>query len=171
MKIMQKLLYIPLVIVIGSMNPHITLLIYLLFGSTIADFITGIIASWFEKRDAIEHNNKKYFIESHKLRKSVTKVLSYMFLIIATHFFSVIFNLNKITIPIIKVETTLVTIAFSICILIEVYSVIENLNRMGFDLFGEIKKVISKLVATAKYLSNTKKTITESFEEKVEGEL
>lgn len=170
---MQKILYVPLVMVIGAINPHVTLLIYLLFGSTICDFVTGIIASYFEKKDSIEHN-KKYFIESHKLRKSVTKVLSYMFLIIATHFFAVIFNLDKITIPIIKVETTLVTIAFSICILIEVYSIIENLNRMGFDLFGEIKKVISKLVSTAKYLSNTKKTITESFEEeskKVEGEV
>ena len=179
---MQKLLFIPLISVVSFINPHILLLTYLLFGSTLIDFVTGITASWIEKNDSKEHN-KKYFIENHKLRKSLTKVMSYLFLIIVTHYFAIIFGINELTIPILNIKTTLITIAFSICISIEVYSVIENLNRIGFDLFGEIKKVIQGIIKIVKFLTNSKKKIEDMIEssddsedednktEKVEGEL
>ena len=158
MKIMRKLLFMPLIIALGAVSTNTYLLIILLFGSTLLDFITGIIASYVEDKK-VKRNYKAYFIQSNRMRESIVKSISYMFLIILTRIFCIIFAIPAITIPVVGIVTTLTTLAFTICISIETYSIFENLKRSGFDIFGELRKVLSKIASAVKYLSNFKNMV------------
>ena len=85
---MQKLLLVPFALIIGSaINPTSIMLVYALFGATIFDFITGVMAAWIEDKKE-EKEYKAYFIQSNKIRKSVIKTMSYIFFILGTMVFS-----------------------------------------------------------------------------------
>lgn len=162
MKIMRKLLFMPLIIALGAVSTNTYLLIILLFGSTILDFITGVIASYVEDKK-VKRNYKAYFIQSNKIRESVVKSISYMFLIIVTRIFCIIFSIPVITIPIIGIVTSLTTIAFIMCISIETYSVFENLKRSGFDIFDKFKNVVNAVIKIIKYIVKTKNNISKEL--------
>ena len=162
MKIMKKLLFMPLIIALGAVSTNTYLLIILLFGSTVLDFITGVIASYVEDKK-IKRNYKAYFIQSNKIRDSVVKSISYMFLIIVTRVFCIIFSIPLITIPIIGIVTSLTTIAFTMCISIETYSVFENLKRSGFDIFAKFSDVVNAVIKLIKYIVKTKNNISKEL--------
>lgn len=162
MKQMNKLLFVPLLITIGAISTHTMLLVYLLFGSTILDFITGIIASYTEDKKS-KKTYKAYFIQSGRMRESVVKAIAYMFLIITTHVFVTVFSIPLITIPIVGIITSLTTLAFTICISIEVYSVFENLKRSGFDIFAKLGKVITGITKGIKYCVKAKDAISKEL--------
>ena len=162
MKIMRKLLFMPLIIALGAVSTNTYLLIILLFGSTILDFITGVIASYVEDKK-VNRDYKAYFIQSNKMRDSVVKSISYMFLIMLTQVFSIIFAIPLITIPIVGIVTSLTTLAFTICISIEVYSVFENLKRSGFDIFAKFKNVVNAVIKIIKYIVKTKNNISKEL--------
>ena len=162
MKIMRKLLFMPLIIALGPVSTNTYLLIILLFGSTVLDFITGVIASYVEDKK-IKRNYKAYFIQSNKIRDSVVKSISYMFLIVVTRVFCIIFSIPLITIPIIGIVTSLTTIAFTMCISIETYSVFENLKRSGFDIFAKFKDVVNAVIKLIKYIVKTKNNISKEL--------
>jgi phage-related holin len=130
----------------------------MLFLVTVLDFITGVIASYVEDKK-VQRVYSAYFLQSNKLRKSAVKTMSYMVLILVSHFFALVFGLKNITIPIIDIHTELSTIAFVVCISIETFSIFENLKRSGFDIAKEIKKVVSGLLSIVKYFQNTKTKI------------
>lgn len=141
---MQKLLLVPFALIIGSaINPTSIMLVYALFGATIFDFITGIMAAWIEDKKE-EKEYKAYFIQSNKIRKSVIKTMSYIFFILGTMVFSKALNVTQINF--IGIDTTPTILAFLSCIGIEVYSVIENIKRCGFDIVGEFVKLIKFVV-------------------------
>ena len=158
MKNMKKLLFVPLLMATGMLSANTVLLVSTLFLATLVDFITGVIASYVEDRK-VKRVYSAYFIQSNKLRKSAVKTMSYMMLILISHLFSIIFKLGLFTIPVIGTETELSTIAFTICISIETFSIFENLKRSGFDIFKEIRKVISSVIKGIKYVIATKDKI------------
>ena len=155
---MKKLLFVPLLMATGMLSANTVLLVSTLFLVTLVDFITGVIASYVEDRK-VKRVYSAYFIQSNKLRKSAVKTMSYMMLILISHLFSIIFKLGLFTIPVIGTETELSTIAFTICISIETFSIFENLKRSGFDIFKEIRKVISSVIKGIKYVISTKDKI------------
>ena len=155
---MKKLLFVPLLMATGMLSANTVLLVSTLFLATLVDFITGVIASYVEDRK-VKRVYSAYFIQSNKLRKSAVKTMSYMMLILISHLFSIIFKLGLFTIPVIGTETELSTIAFTICISIETFSIFENLKRSGFDIFKEIRKVISSVIKGIKYVIATKDKI------------
>ena len=158
MKNMKKLLFVPLLMAAGILSANTVLLVSTLFLVTILDFITGVVASYVEDKK-VKRVYSAYFIQSNKLRKSAVKTMSYMMLILISHFFALVLHLGTFTVPFINVQTELSTIAFVVCISIETFSIFENLKRSGFDVFKEIKKVIDNLVKGAKYLASTKEKI------------
>lgn len=156
---MKKLLFVPLLAIFGIFSAHTALLVSMLFFMTFIDFITGIVASYIEDKK-VKKEYKAYFIQSEKLRTSVLKTLSYMTLILVSHFFALIFGIGVVTIPIVGLTATLETIAFTICISIEVYSVFENLKRSGFDIFAEFKNVVNAVIKIIKYIVKIKNNIS-----------
>lgn len=141
---MQKLLLVPFALIIGSaIHPTSLMLVYALFGATIFDFVTGIMAAWIEDKNQ-EKKYKAYFIQSNKIRKSVVKTMSYIFFILGTMVFSK--ALNVVDINLIGIDTTPTILAFLCCIGIEVYSVVENIKRCGFDIAGEFIKLVKFVV-------------------------
>lgn len=159
---MKKLLFVPLLAIFGIFSAHTALLVSMLFFMTFIDFITGVVASYIEDKK-VKKEYKAYFIQSEKLRTSVLKTLSYMTLILVSHFFALIFGIGVVTIPIVGLTATLATLAFTMCISIETYSVFENLKRSGFDIFAKFKSVVNAVIKIIKYIVKTKNNISKEL--------
>lgn len=115
----------------------------------IADFVTGIIASWFVWRKKDDRKDKWFFgkgegFSSDKFKKMFIKLMVYLGTPIVIDKFQDTFlikNLKYSTISDAEIElTTLVVLLFC---LNELYSIFnENLPKCGFNLWERIKKMI-----------------------------
>jgi hypothetical protein len=112
------------------------------------DFISGVRASWVEylKQKDTDPNFvlKSYFIESVKLRKSITKAIAYIILILGSYAIEQIFLIKEIDVQVSHAKFTLSIIATLICFSIELFSIFENLKRLGYDLLGNITSSVKK---------------------------
>jgi Bacteriophage holin family len=112
------------------------------------DLITGILAFCKTKKIKFSISQGEYVLRSHLLRLSFEKMGIYLLVILLmaifeTHIFKIQFAYIDELVGQPFYGTAIVT---TICILIEYWSVLENLKKMGFDL---IKKVFE--IATAFY--------------------
>lgn len=120
-----------------SQQACIILMISMLF-----DFITGILAHWIELRK--ESIQKKYVIESAKLRLTAVKFICYAMGILSAWGIETVFLIQKLPSGYISTENlTLTTIITGFFCVIEIYSIFfENIKRMGFDIVQKIKNIV-----------------------------
>lgn len=107
----------------------------------VADFVTGCWASWIECKQK-EIQASVYFIESRKIRASFSKMITYGLLIAISWFLYVLFFDVLIGIPYSTKQFSLVELTIGLCISVELWSMIENMKRAGFDLIAKVQNII-----------------------------
>ena len=121
------------------------LLLLLLF--FILDFITGIIASYKEKKQKEKENPKlkeQTLISSEKLKLSAVKAFTYASSILGVWGIERVFFIKTFKFENVSTEDLTVTLIFvGFCCSIEFYSIVfENFKRMGFDIASKFFKVV-----------------------------
>lgn len=131
--------------------------IYLLIGLFVLDFITGILASWKEKKEAEKTDpslKEKSLISSEKLKLSGVKAFTYASAILAVWGVEKVFIIKSFKFSNISDQDMTITLVFiGFCCSVEFYSIFfENFKRAGFDIrkklfavVGEVKKIINKI--------------------------
>lgn len=130
-----------------------------LFFFLVVDFITGIIASYFRKREAEKLDpslKDKDLISSEKLKLSLVKLSTYIISILGCWIMESVFFLKTISISSISdKELTITLICIGFCCVIELWSIIfENFKDMGFDVVKRFNAVVR---GVKKMISETKK--------------
>ena len=115
------------------------------------DFITGILASWREKRESEKTDpslKDKDLISSDKLKLSGIKAFTYASAILAVWGIEKVFIIKSFKFSNISDQDMTITLIFiGFCCAIEFYSIFfENFKRAGFD----IKKNVFKVTSEAK---------------------
>jgi len=117
----------------------------LLGGLFIADFITGILASWVEfKRSlpVLPGSGKRYVIQSSKLRLSGVKFIVYGLGSLIAAGIEWVFIAQEFEPHKALKKLTLTALVIGFFCVIEIYSIVfENIKRMGFDIIQEIRKI------------------------------
>jgi phage-related holin len=131
--------------------------IYLLICFYVLDFITGILASWKEKKEAEKKNPKlkeQSLISSEKLKLSGVKAFTYASAILAVWGIEKVFIIKSFKFDSFSDQDMTITLIFiGFCCSVEFYSIFfENFKRAGFDIrkkffavAGEVKKIINKI--------------------------
>lgn len=131
--------------------------IYLLIVFYVFDFITGIFASWREKREAEKTKpelKEESLISSEKLKLSGVKAFTYASAILAVWAIEKVFIIKSFRFDTISDQDMTITLIFiGFCCSVEFYSIFfENFKRAGFDirkkfftLVGGVKKMINKV--------------------------
>lgn len=127
----------------------------LLFIFSALDFITGILASYFKKKELEKKDpslKEEDLISSEKLKLSLVKVSTYAIGILGCWLIESIFFLKKISISAISEEEMTVTLlCVGFCCIIEFYSIVfENFKAMGFDVRKRVVQVSSNIKKTIK---------------------
>jgi len=113
----------------------------------VIDFITGIIASWREKKDKEKIDptvKEQSLISSEKLKLSAVKAFTYASAILGVWGIEKVFFIRTFKFENISTEDLTVTLIFvGFCCAIEFYSIVfENFKRMGFDISKKAFSVI-----------------------------
>jgi hypothetical protein len=131
--------------------------IYLLILFYVFDFITGIFASWREKKEAEKTKpelKEESLISSEKLKLSGVKAFTYASAILAVWAIEKVFIIKSFKFDSISDQHMTITLIFiGFCCSVEFYSIFfENFKRAGFDirkkfftLVGGVKKMINKV--------------------------
>lgn len=131
--------------------------LYLLIFFYVLDFITGILASWREKRKAEEKDpslKEQNLISSEKLKLSGIKAFTYASAILAVWGIEKVFIIKSFKFDNISDQDMTITLIFiGFCCSVEFYSIFfENFKRAGFDIkknlfkvVDEVKKIIAKV--------------------------
>jgi len=122
------------------------LLLLMLF--FILDFITGVIASYKEKRQKEKEDpslKKQSLISSDKLKLSAIKAFTYTSSILGVWGIEKVFFIKTFKFENISTQDLTVTLIFiGFCCAIEFYSIVfENFKRMGFDIAKNFLKVVN----------------------------
>lgn len=127
----------------------------------ILDFITGISASWIELKKTEAVSEKKYIIQSSKLRLSAVKFICYALGILCAWGIEIVFVIKKIPSGSISTQNlTLTTVVIAFFCVIEFYSIFfENIKRMGFDIILKVKKISCESWKLYKTIKNEKNAI------------
>ena len=120
--------------------------IYFLGILLFSDFVTGIGASYFEKKEAEKTNpelKKQSLISSEKAKLSVVKIVLYFLAFICANKVDKIFLVKPIDLFIFHKPLSISLIVIGVCCAIEFYSIFfENFKRMGIDILGILKKMV-----------------------------
>jgi len=121
------------------------LLLLLIF--FVLDFITGIIASWREKKEKEKTDptiKEQSLISSDKLKLSAVKAFTYASAILGVWGIEKVFFIRTFKFENVSTEDLTVTLIFvGFCCAIEFYSIVfENFKRMGFDISKKALSVI-----------------------------
>ena len=113
----------------------------------VIDFITGIIASWKEKKDKEKIDptvKEQSLISSDKLKLSAVKAFTYASAILGVWGIEKVFFIRTFKFENVSTEDLTVTLIFvGFCCAIEFYSIVfENFKRMGFDIASKFFKVV-----------------------------
>lgn len=122
----------------------------LLFGLFLADFGTGILASYYVKREEEKTNpalKEENLISSEKAKYSVVKALAYTMSSLGVYFIEKIFFIKTFRIDSISEKDLTITLIWvGFCSAIEFYSIFfENFKKMGFDLRKKFNGLSRKL--------------------------
>jgi len=124
--------------------------IHLLVALMIFDFITGIGASWCNKKKAEKADptkEKKQLISSEKLKLSGVKMFLYGSTIWIAYKIEQLFLIKTFTLDFSEKELTLTIGVIAFWCMVELFSIVfENFKDMGFDVF----KIFSKIFHTYK---------------------
>ena len=113
----------------------------------VIDFITGIIASWKEKKDKEKIDptiKEQSLISSEKLKLSAVKAFTYTSAILGVWGIEKAFFIRTFKFENVSTEDLTITLIFvGFCCVIEFYSIVfENFKRMGFDISKKALSVI-----------------------------
>lgn len=119
-----------------------------LFFFVVADFITGIGASYFKKKKAEKLDpsiKDQDLISSEKLKLSLVKVSTYAIGILGCWFLETVFFIKKFSFDSISTqELTITLVCIAFCCVIEFWSIVmENFKEMGFDIRKKGLSIIS----------------------------
>lgn len=128
------------------------LLLLLIF--FVIDFITGILASWKEKKEAEKTKpelKEVSLISSDKLKLSAVKAFTYASAILGVWGIEKVFFIKTFKFDNVSTEGLTITLIFiGFCCAIEFYSIVfENFKRMGFDIakkFLFMVKSVKKII-------------------------
>ena len=125
----------------------------------VIDFITGIIASWREKKEKEKIDptvKEQSLISSDKLKLSAVKAFTYTSAILGVWGIEKVFFIRTFKFENVSTKDLTVTLIFvGFCCAIEFYSIVfENFKRMGFDLS---KKALSVIRHTKKIIFQVEK--------------
>ncbi len=128
------------------------LMIFLLLGLLLADYITGVLASWVEwKKEKKEEKFRTKGFTSEKTRMSIVKIVTYLLFIILSWCLETIFRIKPFELSWIDHEVSLTFISMAVSCAIEFYSIFfENLPRAGFSIWGKLQKIVGKIKAVKK---------------------
>lgn len=134
------------IIVVSAMS-NTEKAVYLLMIFYVLDFITGILASWREKREAEKTDpslKDKDLISSDKLKLSGIKAFTYASAILAVWGIEKVFIIKSFKFSNISDQDMTITLIFiGFCCAIEFYSIFfENFKRAGFDIRKNFFKVV-----------------------------
>jgi phage-related holin len=134
-------------VVAASLMTNTEKAIYLLIALYVLDFITGILASWKEKREAEKKDPKikeQDLISSDKLKLSGIKAFTYGSAILTVFGIEKVFIIKTFKFDSISDQDMTITLIFiGFCCAIEFYSIFfENFKRAGFDLRKNLFKVV-----------------------------
>lgn len=137
-------------VVVASTIVNVKSVIVLLIALMIADFATGILASYTVwKKEHAGKLEKPRLISSQKLIKSGYKIFFYFSIIIVSYAIEKIFFINTFSFSFSVANFTVTTMATAFLCLIELFSIFaENLPKVGFDVIEMTKKIYKKFIAT-----------------------
>ncbi|GLB47749.1 phage holin family protein [Neptunitalea lumnitzerae] len=134
--------------------------IHLLLVLIVLDFITGICASFIEKKRAQRLNpelKNEILLSSEKLRMTGVKFFLYGATILLAYYIEKIFLIKSFTFSFSSATFSLSIIVTGFWIVVEFYSVVfENFKRMGFDVIEKTLNIVQKFKTTKKQLKNEK---------------
>ena len=125
----------------------------------VIDFITGIVASWREKKEKEKIDptvKEQSLISSDKLKLSAVKAFTYTSAILGVWGIEKVFFIRTFKFENVSTKDLTITLIFvGFCCAIEFYSIVfENFKRMGFDLS---KKALSVIRHTKKIIFQVEK--------------
>lgn len=119
--------------------------ISVLLAFMVADFATGVLASWEEKKQAEKRDpalRNQNLISSEKLKKSGLKFFLYASTILLAHWLEKVFFIKSFGFSISDSQFTITIATISWWIMVEAYSILfENLKRLGVDLLKIFRKI------------------------------
>jgi phage-related holin len=151
----KGLVLVPVAAVAITVQFQLALL--LLFGLMVLDFITGILASYFEREkdkklatpEALILILSKYLISSEKLKLSGVKFTLYTSTILLAYFIQNIFFIKSFSFGFSDAHFTISIVVVSFWCVVEFYSIVfENFKRMGFDVLAIFFKIFNKYKST-----------------------
>ena len=152
----KSYLMIPLAISVISIKIKSALILLFIF--MVIDFITGIGASYFKKKELEKENpleKKRQLISSSKLKMSGVKFVLYTTSILLAHFVENIFFIKPFQIALSSANFTITILVISFWCLVEFYSIFfENFKGMGFDIMERGIKIIKKVRSAKKEIKN-----------------
>ncbi|MDN3665609.1 phage holin family protein [Algibacter miyuki] len=132
--------------------------IHLLIALMIFDFITGIGASWSNKKKAEKADptlEKKQLISSEKLKLSGVKMLLYGSTIWLAYKIEELFLIKTFTLDFSEKELTLTIGVIAFWCMVELFSIIfENFKAMGFDVLKIVSKIFNTYKTAKKEIKN-----------------
>lgn len=131
----------------------------ILFSLFILDFITGIYASWIEKKKAEKTTpslKNEALISSEKLRLSGVKLFTYTSSILSVFGIEKLFIIKSFKFEnISSQDLTLTVCVIAFFCAIEFYSVFfENFKRAGFDIIEKTNNIIDKFKGEKDKITN-----------------
>ena len=115
------------------------------------DFITGIAVSYYKHKKS-PNKEAAYFIESNRLRDTLIKVCWYGAFTVTIFGVFIAIGVPTITIPLIATNSSPVTLALTICSLVEGFSILENSKKLGFDFIAIVKKITTDIISFIKFI-------------------
>lgn len=144
-------LLIPLAVTVNVIDAKLALLV--LFVLMTLDFITGISASYVERKELIktlkgaelENLKKTNLISSQKLKMSGVKFALYMITTLLAFAIESIFFIKSFNLKFSEAELTVSVVVIFFWCCVEIYSIIfENFKKMGFDITAKVLNIFKK---------------------------
>lgn len=156
----KGLVLVPLMIV-GVRVIDLKSIVYLLLGLMVIDFITGISASYYERKsklktfkdsgDEIEYAilKSENLISSEKLKMSGVKFALYGVTSLVAHAIQNIFLIKNFNLNFTELDFTITIVVISFWCIVEFYSIVfENFKKMGFDVVKIALNIFNKYKST-----------------------
>jgi hypothetical protein len=145
------ILILPMAVTANTINVQLALLVLFILMSI--DFITGIGASYFERKELLKtleggelkKLKETNLISSQKLKLSGIKFIFYMTFILVAFIIESVFFIKSFDLSFSEAKLTLSIIVILFCCGVEIYSIIfENFKKMGFDVTAMFLKIFKK---------------------------
>ncbi len=120
---------------------------YLLAVAMVFDFVTSFIAYCINNQVKFNPFRGEWALQSDLLKRNLLKFAVYLFVILFTAAFEMIFfkiNIRQLN-ELVNKPLNGVAIVTLCCVLVESISILENFKKMGFDIIGKLQQTIDKI--------------------------